>query len=235
MSTAVPLLHPLWVNGMSQGDLEIYSWWERGRRNECSWNDTILEQMVRIPMLCMLRQIKKTSFAQVKTVSGNITARLSAWQCYFSGPCIENKRNLRHNAVEPRQEIAPKGRNGASRRLFSFDKSQRCVQLIKRTSLTLRWLMSYIYIYIYISMEHPFLMFLDHTQRRSTVGRTPLDEWSARRRDLYLTTHDTHNRQISTPPVGFEPKISAGEQPQAARLLRSWVRIPPGASFFSLP
>ena len=36
--------------------------------------------------------------------------------------------------------------------------------------LTLRQLMSYIY------MEHPFLMFLDHTQRRSTVGRTPLDE-----------------------------------------------------------
>ena len=52
--------------------------------------------------------------------------------------------------------------------------------------LTLRRLMSYIYIYIY--MEHPFLMFLDHTQRRSTVGRTPLDERSARRRDLYLTT-----------------------------------------------
>ena len=45
-------------------------------------------------------------------------------------------------------------------------------------NLTLRRLMSYIYIYIYIYiyMEHPFLMFLDHTQRRSTVGRTPLDE-----------------------------------------------------------
>ena len=40
------------------------------------------------------------------------------------------------------------------------------------SGLTLRRLMSYIYIY----MEHPFLMFLDHTQRRSTVGRTPLDE-----------------------------------------------------------
>jgi len=24
------------------------------------------------------------------------------------------------------------------------------------------------------------------------------------------------------PPVGFEPKISAGERPQADRLLRSW-------------
>jgi len=36
--------------------------------------------------------------------------------------------------------------------------------------------------------------FLDHTQRRATVGRTPLDEWSIRRRDLYLTTHNTHDR-----------------------------------------
>ena len=48
------------------------------------------------------------------------------------------------------------------------------VSRIKVKSLTLRLLMSYIYIYIY--MEHLFLMFLDHTQRRSTVGRTPLDE-----------------------------------------------------------
>ena len=81
-------------------------------------------------------------------------------------------------------------------------------------------------------MEHPFLMFLDHTQRRSTVGRTPLDEWSARRRDLSLKTHDTHNRQISMPPVGFEPTISAGERPAAAHLLRSWFWIPPGACIF---
>ena len=92
--------------------------------------------------------------------------------------------------------------------------------------LTLRLLISYIY------MERLFLMFLDHTQRRSTVGKTPLDEWSARRRYVYLTTHDTHNRQISMPPVGFEPTISAGERPEAARLLRSWVRIPPGAWIF---
>ena len=56
-------------------------------------------------------------------------------------------------------------------------------------------------------------MFLDHTQRRTTVGRTPLDERSARRRDLYLTTHDTHNRQIAMPPMGFEPTISAGKRP----------------------
>ena len=44
------------------------------------------------------------------------------------------------------------------------------VSRIRVKSLTFRRLMSYIY------MEHPFLMFLDHTKRRSTVGRTPLDE-----------------------------------------------------------
>ena len=48
------------------------------------------------------------------------------------------------------------------------------VSRIRVKLLTFRLLMSYIYIYIYI--EHPFLMFLDYTQRRSTVGRTPLDE-----------------------------------------------------------
>ena len=64
-------------------------------------------------------------------------------------------------------------------------------------------------------------MFLDHTQQRTTVSRTPLDEWSARRRDLYLTTHNTHNRQISLLPVGFEPTISAGERPQTYALDRA--------------
>jgi len=67
-------------------------------------------------------------------------------------------------------------------------------------------------------MASSFLRFLDHTQPRTTVDRTPLDEWSARLRELYLTTHNTHNRQTSMPPVGFEPTISAGERPQTARL-----------------
>ena len=63
-----------------------------------------------------------------------------------------------------------------------------------------------------------FLGLLDHTQRRTTVGRTPLYEWSARRRDLYLTTQNTHNRQTSMPPVRFEPTISADEGPQTYAL-----------------
>ena len=69
-------------------------------------------------------------------------------------------------------------------------------------------------------MASSFLRFLDHT-RHTTVGRTPLHEWSARRRDLYLTTHNTHNRQTCMPPVGFEPTISAGERPQTYALDRA--------------
>ena len=59
-------------------------------------------------------------------------------------------------------------------------KGQLTVMLFPEC-LTLRLQMSYIYIYIYIYiiyiyMEHLFLMFLDHTQRRTTFGRIPLDE-----------------------------------------------------------
>jgi len=38
---------------------------------------------------------------------------------------------------------------------------------------------------------------------------------------LYLTTHNTHNRQTSMPPVGFEPTISAAERPQTYALDRA--------------
>jgi len=67
---------------------------------------------------------------------------------------------------------------------------------------------------------------LDHTRRRATVGRSPLDQWSARRRDLYLTTHNTHKRQTTMPPAGFEPTISAGERPQTHALDRGHKWIP---------
>jgi hypothetical protein len=71
------------------------------------------------------------------------------------------------------------------------------------------------------AMASSFMKFLDHTQRRTTVGRNLLHEWSAQRRDLYLTTHNTHNRQTSMPRVGFETTISAGERPQTYALDRA--------------
>jgi hypothetical protein len=78
-------------------------------------------------------------------------------------------------------------------------------------------------------MASSFLKFLGHTQRRTTVGRTPLDERSARRSDLYLTTHNTHNRQTFKPPAGFEHTISDSERPQTYVLDRAaiWDRQMP--------
>jgi hypothetical protein len=55
-----------------------------------------------------------------------------------------------------------------------------------------------------------FSITLTHT----TLRRTPLDEGSARRRDLYLTTHNTHKTQPSMSPPWFEPAIPASERPQ---------------------
>jgi hypothetical protein len=49
--------------------------------------------------------------------------------------------------------------------------------------------------------------------RHTTLGRTHLDEWPARRRELYLTTHITHKRQTPMPLAGFEPTIPARERP----------------------
>jgi len=54
--------------------------------------------------------------------------------------------------------------------------------------------------------------------RRTRVCRSPLDEWSARRRELYLTTHNTHRRQASMPPAVLEPTIPASERPQTHAL-----------------
>jgi hypothetical protein len=66
-----------------------------------------------------------------------------------------------------------------------------------------------------------FLIPLDHTQTHTTVGRTPLDEGSARRRDLYLTTQKLYKRQIFMPPVGFEHRIPASARPQTYTLDRA--------------
>jgi hypothetical protein len=54
------------------------------------------------------------------------------------------------------------------------------------------------------------------TLRYSTLGKNPLDERSALRRDLYLTTRNTH-----MPPAGFQPAIPTRERPQTDALERA--------------
>jgi hypothetical protein len=44
--------------------------------------------------------------------------------------------------------------------------------------------------------------------------RTTLDKRSARRKDTYVTKHNTHRKRTSMPPVGFELTIPASEWQQ---------------------
>jgi hypothetical protein len=61
-----------------------------------------------------------------------------------------------------------------------------------------------------------------HTHTRThALGRALLDGRSTRRRDLYVTIHNTHNRQTSVPPAGFESAIPASERQQTQALDRA--------------
>ena len=63
------------------------------------------------------------------------------------------------------------------------------------------------------------------TLRHTTLSRTPLNEWSAHCRDLCVTTHNTHKRQISMPSAGFETKFLADERPYTHPLDRAAIGI----------
>ena len=71
----------------------------------------------------------------------------------------------------------------------------------------------YIYIYIYIYEAHILDVSRSHTMHHSRQGSS--------------------GRAISSSQRPLpDPTISAGKRPQATRLLRSWVRFPPGAWIF---
>jgi hypothetical protein len=70
--------------------------------------------------------------------------------------------------------------------------------------------------------------FLNHTQWRTTVGRTPLDEWSARRRDPYLTTqtHTTDKHPRHRWDSNPQSQQASGRRPHGRwdRLFEAWLR-----------
>jgi len=65
------------------------------------------------------------------------------------------------------------------------------------------------------------------TLRHTKLCRTPLDEWSACRRDLYLTTHNTHKRQTSRVIGGIRTRNPSKRATADLRLLPSGHRDRP--------
>ena len=75
------------------------------------------------------------------------------------------------------------------------------------------------------ALASSFMKFLDHTLRRTTVGRTPLDGWSVRSSDLATCTKQhttlTRDRYPCPPPRGI---LIHNLSRRAAADLRLWPR-----------
>jgi hypothetical protein len=63
------------------------------------------------------------------------------------------------------------------------------------------------------------------TLRHTTLGSTPLNERSARRRGINLITHNNYNRQTLMSSAGFKITIPASERPQTHNLDRAAIGI----------
>jgi hypothetical protein len=116
----------------------------------------------------------------------------------------------RHNTIRHQQQVYQNG---------SWSPSA--------TSLS-EWLLYAIPLIVYIRTDvspnfiRTYIVYLFSLAVQPSAGYGLLvDEWSARRKDLYLTTQNTHNIQTSMPPVGFENMIAAGERPQTYALDRA--------------
>ena len=101
----------------------------------------------------------------------------------------------------------PQGRSGRAENLVPTGIRSRAVKpIVGRYTDWATGPTTYLYIYFFLwrcgptqAMASSFLRFLDHTQRCTTVGRTPLDEWSARGRDLCTWQHITQQTIIHAP------------------------------------
>jgi hypothetical protein len=85
-----------------------------------------------------------------------------------------------------------------------------------------------------LEIEPPPPYWCDNPERvtafvHTTLGRTPLDGWWARRRDLYFETHNTHKKytRTSKSPMVLEAVIPASEGPKLPALYRgtTWIGV----------
>jgi len=108
--------------------------------------------------------------------------------------------------------------------LHSFPPHKTQIFLKKRyPAPPTRWyIITYVFVGYFSPMQHqppsgprpPLYQESIITLRHTILCRNPLEEWSARCRDLYLTAHNTHNRQTSMSPAVFEPTIPASKRSQ---------------------
>jgi hypothetical protein len=93
-----------------------------------------------------------------------------------------------------------------------------------RRNKTCSFFLSLITLHVFIVGVECYCCLWSHS-RTHTHGKTHLHEGSARRSDLYLTTHVTHKRETSMPLTVFESAIPESQKSQTPSLNRVTTRI----------
>jgi hypothetical protein len=99
----------------------------------------------------------------------------------------------------------------------SYANAPQCRLHVRTLPVFIVQLCWYVWVLLFLGHLVTRGFLITHKDAPQSVGLL-LDKWSARRSDLYLTTH---NKQTSMPLVGFEPTIAAGERPQTYALDRA--------------
>jgi len=75
--------------------------------------------------------------------------------------------------------------------------------------------------------RYPHCRGFENKLTHTTLSRTPADEWSVRRRNLYLKRHNNHKRQIFMLLAGFVPATLENDrsQPHALDRAVTWMGI----------
>ena len=87
---------------------------------------------------------------------------------------------------------------------FSEDFSSTLSKSFHRISISIHSSIAFFFYFFWLNSPQwarasSITRFLDHTQQRTTFGRTPLDERSACHRDLDLAIHNNHKTDIHAP------------------------------------
>jgi len=117
-----------------------------------------------------------------------------------------------------------------------FYRFSHCVQSVYTVNISF-FLPSFLHFFVsFLLFYSIFYLFIVGAQGYScpwelcitythTFCKTVVDKRLTCRRDLYLTTHITHRRQISLKPDSFEPTIPGSERPQTHALNRAATEI----------
>ena len=160
----------------------------------------------------------------VSTTSRHTIRRtpLNEWSARLRGRHLHNKHkrltSTTQKGFEPRSQTARP--LGLALFLYVVEYRQ-CISDLLTTTLTwcnklLVGFINNLFYSIFFYLPHCryrvlLLHCITHSEKH-TFGRTPLGEWSARRRGLY----QYNTQQTSMPPAGFEPAIPAIERPQTS-------------------